>query len=66
MRVAWGRSGLGVRPVGSNAEGQATARGDAAGARRGAPGRWSADDVAAGLLSLGLALFDHVLLKNFE
>jgi hypothetical protein len=34
--------------------------------RRGAPARWNADDVAAGLLSLGLALFDHVLLKNFE
>jgi hypothetical protein len=40
VRVAWGKSGLGVRPVGSNTEGAG------AGARRGAPVHWSAGDVA--------------------
>jgi hypothetical protein len=32
VRVAWGRGGLGMRPVGSNAKGAALARGDTASA----------------------------------
>jgi hypothetical protein len=37
-----------------------------AGARRGAPARWSAGDVAAGLLSFGLALFELNFLQILE